>query len=134
MGRYFGVVNKTRGQAVASYWKDYPPSSDEMVQIAKNMKWNLQEDIIYSSSYCDLYTWDGEKQDWHEPLDDDVSREPLDDDVSREPLDDDVSREPPREPLDDDVSRELLNDDVSRYDIFDVDGNLLDSDPIYFCN
>ncbi len=64
MGRYFGLINNTRKHKVSSYWKGSPPDVEEVREIALDLKWDLDNDEIFSYSYCDAYKW--AKNDWHE--------------------------------------------------------------------
>lgn len=57
MGRYFGLLNYTKGHKVSSYWKGSPPSSSEVVSIAQKLGWNLATDDIRSFSCADGYKW-----------------------------------------------------------------------------
>jgi hypothetical protein len=57
MGMYYGLVNLSKAQSVSSYWKGSPPSSEEMKFIIKFFNWDEDNDLIYSSCYCDEYCW-----------------------------------------------------------------------------
>lgn len=63
MGRYFGVIEVKQLLLTGKANYHLP------------VRWCKLLNIIYSSSYCDSYTWNGKEQDWCDTLDADVSCE-----------------------------------------------------------
>ena len=56
-------MNYSRYEKVSSYWKDFPPSIEEIAQIMMILNWR-DEDLIRSCSYADSYTWNGSNNEW----------------------------------------------------------------------
>jgi hypothetical protein len=79
MGRYFGLQNETKRHNVSSYWKNYTPSCEEIIEIAKQLNWDLKNDKIWSGCYDTLYYWNNDPQNYEWCENDDENENKNDD-------------------------------------------------------
>jgi hypothetical protein len=78
MGAYYGLFNSSKKHQVSSYWKGGPPSSDEVIEIAKALQWDLVNDKIISGAYDGSYLWKNNCMAWIWDESDDESEIELD--------------------------------------------------------
>jgi hypothetical protein len=69
MGMYYGLTNRTKRHNVSHYWKNNPPTIEELNHISKIFGWNLEEDVIETGSYCSFYKYDHDYEEWEEIVD-----------------------------------------------------------------
>lgn len=55
MGRHYGIINYTRGHKVSGSWCKVLPTTQDLYDIQRVLKWNLDTDMIITASYADSF-------------------------------------------------------------------------------
>lgn len=67
MGRYYGLKNYTKKHYVSSYWKNQPPTIEELEHIGVIFGWDLLNDNI--TAYGILCVYDNAGKKWTDAVD-----------------------------------------------------------------
>lgn len=74
MCKYFGLINSAKKHHVSSYWKNGPPSYNELMTIAKLLNWDCESDAIRSASYgfCFILKKGSQGYSWVDAFEEDM--------------------------------------------------------------